>query len=330
MIKNVLTDRYQRHLNYLRVSITDRCNLRCVYCVPGVPLPRLDHREILSYEEILRVVRVGIGLGVNKVRITGGEPLVRKGVTGFLGRLTAMEGLRDVSLTTNGVRLEEEVDAIRAAGIRRINVSLDTLDPAKYLRITRRDQFSRVWNGIMAAHRAGFDPIKINVVALGGINDDELADLAGLAYDYPFHVRFIEYMPIGNVGDDHGRQIFREDILKRIGRLGNLTPVAQQKLDGPAERYRLAGARGEVGIIGAISNNFCRNCNRLRLTASGRLRTCLLSDREIDLKGPIRRGCTDRDLEAIFVRAARRKQACHHLTEPWTSKVNDRMSAIGG
>jgi cyclic pyranopterin phosphate synthase len=276
------------------------------------------------------VIRVGIGLGVNKVRITGGEPLVRKGVTGFLGRLTAMDGLRDVSLTTNGVRLEENVDAIRAAVIRRINVSLDTLDPATYLRITRRDRFDRVWNGIMAAHRAGFDPIKINVVALGGINDDDMADLAGLTYDYPFHVRFIEYMPIGDVDPDHGRQIFGDDILERVGRFGTLTPVARQELDGPARRYRLAGARGEIGIIGAVSHHFCGQCNRLRLTASGRLRTCLLSDQEIDLIGPLRRGCSDSDLESIFIQAARRKQERHHLSEPWMAGVNDRMSAIGG
>lgn len=325
-----LTDRYQRHLNYLRVSITDRCNLRCVYCVPGAPLPKLNHQEILRYEEILRVVRVGAKLGINKVRITGGEPLVRKGVTGFLGRLTALKGLCDVSLTTNGVLLEEHVDAIRAAGIRRINVSLDTLDPAKYRRITRRDRFSKVWNGIMAAHRAGFDPIKINVVALGGINDDELADLAHLTFDYPFHVRFIEYMPIGNVGDDHGRQIFGDDILERIGRFGAIAPITRGKLDGPARRYRLAGAKGEIGIIGAVSHHFCGQCNRLRLTASGRLRTCLLSDKEIDLIGPLRRGCTDGDLEGIFIHAARCKQERHHLSEPWAEGVSERMSAIGG
>ena len=308
-----LTDRYQRHLNYLRVSITDRCNLQCVYCVPGVPFPKLKHEEVLSYEEILRIIGVGIGLGITKVRVTGGEPLVRKGVCDFLGRLTALDGLRDVSLTTNGVLLERHVDAIRAAGIRRINVSLDSLDPEKYAQITRRDRFRKVWNGIMAAFRAGFDPIKINVVALGGINDDELIDLARLTFDYPFHVRFIEYMPIGDVGADPGRQILGDDILARMGELGHLIPVERQRLDGPAERYRLEGARGEIGIIGAISHHFCSQCNRLRLTASGRLRTCLLSDESIDFRDPIRSGCSDRDVAALFIEAARRKQQRHHL-----------------
>ncbi|BBO74704.1 GTP 3',8-cyclase [Desulfosarcina widdelii] len=330
MSRQVLTDRYQRQLSYLRVSVTDRCNLRCIYCVPGTPVPRLKHEDILRYEEILRVMRVGIGLGINKVRVTGGEPLVRKGITGFLEKLAVMEGLRDVSLTTNGVRLAEQVHEIRKAGIQRINVSLDTLNPATFMRITRRDRFRKVWAGIMAAHRAGFDPIKINAVVLGGINDSEVVDLARLTFDYPFHVRFIEYMPVGNVGPDYSRRIFRDEILERIYRLGTLTPVSRKPLDGPAERYRLAGAQGEIGIIGAISHNFCSQCNRLRLTARGRLRTCLLSDEEIDLIGPLRKGCTDRDLEEIFIQAARRKQERHHLSNTLTDKVSDRMSAIGG
>ena len=268
---------------------------------------------------------LGLGLAV-----TGGEPLVRTGVIDLIGRLAALEGLRDVSLTTNGVLLEDYVDAIRAAGIRRINVSLDTLDPEKYARITRRNRFRKVWNGIMAAHRAGFDPIKINVVAMAGINDDELTRLAQLSYDYPFHVRFIEYMPIGDVGSDHGRQIYGDDILNRLGKMGAVTPVARQTLDGPAQRYRLAGARGEIGIIGAVSHHFCGQCNRLRLTANGRLRTCLLSDEDIDVRGPLRQGCTDRDLEEIFIEAARRKQDRHHLSESQPKEIRGRMSAIGG
>ena len=330
MSRYVLTDRYQRQLSYLRVSVTDRCNLRCVYCVPGTPVPRLKHEDILRYEEILRVVRVGIGLGIDKVRVTGGEPLVRKGIVDFLGQLTALEGLRDVSLTTNGVALAEQAVRIRQAGIRRINVSLDTLDPATFRRITRRDRFDRVWAGIRAAQQAGFAPIKLNVVALGGINDHELTDLAALTFDCPFHVRFIEYMPIGQVDAAHGRPIFREEILERIDRLGPLTPIPQQPLDGPAERYRLTGAQGEIGIIGAISHNFCRQCNRLRLTASGQLRTCLLSDDSLDLIGPLRNGCRDRDLEQIFIRAALRKPARHPLSGAWSPGVKGRMSAIGG
>ncbi|WP_319524731.1 GTP 3',8-cyclase MoaA [uncultured Desulfosarcina sp.] len=325
-----MTDRYRRQLRYLRVSVTDRCNLRCVYCVPGTPQPRLKHEDILRYEEILRIVRVGVKLGIAKVRVTGGEPLVRRGLVGFLKELTAMEGLHEVTLTTNGVRLEEQIQEIRQAGIRRINVSLDTLKPTTFMRITRRNRFRKVWAGIMAAYRAGFDPIKINVVVLEGINDGELADLAGITRDYPFHVRFIEYMPIGHTGCDYGRQIFRDEILERIERLGALTPIPHQSLDGPAERYRLAGARGEIGIISAISHNFCSYCNRLRLTASGQLRTCLLSDEAIDIIGPLRKGCSDRDLEQIFIQAASRKQERHHLNDICRQSVDDRMSAIGG
>jgi len=192
-----LIDQYSRNLNYLRISITDRCNLHCMYCVPREDIPRLRHEDILSYEEILRLVKIGVSLGISKVRITGGEPLVRKGVYHFLEKLTRIEGLSDASLTTNGVFLKDNILKIKSAGINRINISLDTLDPKKYLKITGHDKFDQVWSGIKLAREAGFAPIKLNVVALKGINEDELVEFARLSLFNPYHVRFIEHMPIG-------------------------------------------------------------------------------------------------------------------------------------
>ena len=324
-----LIDKYQRHLNYLRVSITDRCNLECVYCRPGGLIPILPHAEILSYEEILRIVGVGVKLGISKVRITGGEPLVRRGVFDFLKKLATMKGIRDLSLTTNGVLLRDNTDRIRDAGIRRINVSLDTLDPERYHRITGRDCFERVWQGIEEAHRAGLFPIKINVVALRGVNEDELTDLAALSLEYPFHVRFIEYMPMGMAADrEKGKTMLTPEIRQRIESLGPLSPVTRGASDGPAERFRLEGARGEIGFISAISHHFCHQCNRLRLTASGQLRSCLLSDRQVDMKTPLRTGCSDDDIVAIFFDAVHHKPSAHCLASQ--RKIKGQMSAIGG
>ncbi|WP_041273727.1 GTP 3',8-cyclase MoaA [Desulforapulum autotrophicum] len=323
-------DRYHRHLNYLRVSITDRCNLRCLYCIPDGIFPMLSHEEILTYEEILRIVKTGSKMGISKVRITGGEPLVRKGACDFLSRLSKIKGLLDISLTTNGVLLEKNIEQIKAAGIHRINVSLDTLQPKKYKQITRMNMFKRVWDGIMAAHAAGFSPIKLNVVVMKGINDDEIEDLARLTFTYPFHVRFIEYMPIGPESIESGRILSGEGILKRLSVLGELLPIENIRTDGPARRYRYKGAPGEIGLIFAMSNPFCSACNRLRLTASGQIRPCLLSDEQIDLKGPMRNGCTDEELAGLFIEAARTKKRRHHLGDKNAHRLNGRMSAIGG
>jgi GTP 3',8-cyclase len=324
-----LIDPCNRHLNYLRISITDRCNLKCLYCVPRDLIPRLSHKDILSYEEILRVIRIGTKLGISKVRITGGEPLVRKGVCDFLSELSRIEGLKDLSLTTNGVFLEENLAKIKAAGIKRLNVSLDTLDRRKFQKITGHDRFDQVWAGIKSALARGFDPIKINVVALYGINDDELTKMASLSFDYPFHIRFIEYMPIGDSQMGAGPLLLAPEIKNRISVLGKLVPVQNSKYDGPARRYRIEGAKGEVGFIHALSRHFCDICNRLRLTASGMLRPCLLSDYQEDLKGPLRRGCSDDDLAEIFYKAVRHKPSDHNLVQQ-PSRICSPMSAIGG
>lgn len=330
MDKTRLVDTYSRHLKYLRVSVTDRCNLRCSYCMPQDLIPKMTHDDILTYEEILRVVETGIRLGITKVRITGGEPLIRKGIFGFLKVLCNVKGLSDISLTTNGVTLEKNLHLIKEAGIKRLNVSLDTLDRVKFKRITGRDSFNQVWQGLMAAHDMGFEPLKINVVALAGINDDELEKMAGLTFEYPFHVRFIEHMPIGKNNVEKTGRLLTPDIKRKIGALGELSPVEPGVTDGPAERFRIKGALGEVGFISALSRHFCDSCNRLRLTAGGQLRPCLLSDRQVDLKKHLRGKASDDELAELFITAVKLKQAHHHLADSIPLKVTGQMSSIGG
>ena len=327
-----LIDPCNRRLNYLRISITDRCNLRCQYCSPRHRIAKLAHEDILSYEEILRLVRIAVQLGISKVRITGGEPLVRKGVHEFIRALRQVDGIRDISLTTNGVLLKDHVESLVGAGLQRINISLDTLNPEKFLRITGVDAFDRVWEGIQQAYRSGLSPIKINTVALRHLNENELEDIARLSHAYPFHFRFIEYMPIG-VTDPEGMagSLYTPEIKGLLtDRIGELIPVEHQISDGPAERFRFAGAPGEVGFISAMSHHFCRTCNRLRLTASGHLRSCLLSDHQEDLKTPLRSGASDEALSAIFVKAARMKGIQHGLNADTKMRVSDQMSSIGG
>jgi cyclic pyranopterin phosphate synthase len=325
-----LIDPYNRHLNYLRISITDRCNLNCVYCTPRDLIPRLSHDDILTYEEILRVVRIGINLGISKIRVTGGEPLVRKGVYGFLAELSGMDELADLSLTTNGVALNANLKKIKSAGIKRVNISLDTLDRVKFQKITGVDCFDQVWQGIVRAHDMGFHPIKLNIVALNGINSDELTDMAQLSFEYPFHIRFIEYMPIGESRVGNGPLLLAPEIKKRISVLGNLIPVRNSANDGPARRYRFEGARGEVGFIHALSHHFCEKCNRLRLTASGQLRPCLLSDHHEDVKSLLRSGGTDEHITELFFKAVRHKPSDHNLALQNPTRVCGQMSSIGG
>jgi cyclic pyranopterin phosphate synthase len=290
----------------------------------------VDHEEVLRYEEILHIIDIAIGLGVTKVRVTGGEPLIRKGVYGFLSELTQIAGLVDVSLTTNGVYLKENIEKIHSAGISRINISLDTLNRKKYEQITGRDTFDQVWHGIETAHAMGFRPIKLNVVALNGINDDELVDMARLSINHPFHIRFIEYMPIGQSRMGNGPLLLAPEIKKRISTLGNLIPVQNSKNDGPAKRYQFEGAKGEIGFIPALSQHFCDRCNRLRLTASGQLRPCLLSDHQEDIKGPLRSGCSDQELADIFLKAVHHKPSDHNLAGHNVIRICGEMRAIGG
>lgn len=325
-----LIDKFNRHLNYLRLSITDRCNLGCIYCAPDACNPKLAHEDILRYEEILRLLKVGISLGISKVRITGGEPLMRKGVYDFIARLCRLKGLQDVSLTTNGVFLKENLEAIREAGIRRINVSLDSLQRKKFARITGFDVFERVWDGILRAHELGFAPIKLNMVVLKDINADELLDFARLSFTYPFHVRFIEYMPIGKTLFNGKDDLLEPQIKEQIQTLGPLVPINKEAQEGPAERFRFEGAIGEIGFIRPITHHFCSTCNRLRLTADGHLRTCLLSDIQSDFKSLLRSGCSDREIAEAFVQAVSHKPLQHNLSTNPETPISGQMSAIGG
>jgi cyclic pyranopterin phosphate synthase len=332
MKNDQLIDRFNRHLNYLRLSITDRCNLRCLYCTPDGRIPKLSHTSILSYEEIMRIVRVGIDLGINKIRITGGEPLVRKNALPFLMELGRLKVLQDISLTTNGVLLADQIESIAAAGIKRINISLDTLNRDKYQHITGYDHFDKVWKGIKMAQDLGFRPLKINVVALKGINEDEIVDFGRLSVTHPFHIRFIEYMPMGIARMRNDEQLLTPAIKERLALLGELLPVEKDRHDGPAERFRFKGAKGEIGFISSVSHHFCKRCNRLRLTASGQLRACLLSDRQEDLRGPLRNGASDKEIAQIFLETVRHKNSTHGLGHHLKSsqRIKGQMIGIGG
>jgi GTP 3',8-cyclase len=324
-----LVDQYKRRLDYLRISVTDRCNMKCIYCMTHEKTSKLPCKDILRYEEIFRIAGIFANLGVSKIRITGGEPLVRKGICEFLAMLSGLKGVSDLSITTNGVFLKENITKIKSAGIRRLNISLDTLDRDKFIKISGIDAFSKVWESIMEALDMGFDPVKINMVALRGINDDEIPDFAGLSFSYPFHIRFIEYMPIGT-SEMKSRQILAPEIKDRISSIGRLDPVDNTSSDGPAERFRFENAKGEIGFIKPISEHFCNSCNRLRLTASGYLKTCLLSDSETDLKTPLRNGCSDNELTDIILKAVYKKPFEHPLVANHSGMISGRMSAIGG
>ena len=324
-------EKRDRIVNYLRISLTDRCNLRCVYCMPEEGVQFMPHGEILSYEEILHIVRLCVRCGIRKVRLTGGEPLVRRGFTGFLEKLCALQELDEVTLTTNGVLLKELAGHIWDCGIFRINVSLDSLNAERFLNITGRDYFDRVWEGILEAERLGFNPIKINVVAIKGVNDDEVLDFARLTLEKPYHVRFIELMPVGeqNIWSSD-KFISTEEIQNQIRTLGTLIPRKNNALDGPAERYVLEGGQGEIGFIAALSNHFCHSCNRLRLTAEGHLRNCLFSDREIDIKTPLRKGSGNGHLLSLIQYAIENKPNGRGAMSTRLRKCVRQMSSIGG
>jgi GTP 3',8-cyclase len=327
----MLTDRFHRVVSYLRLSVTDRCNLRCRYCAPSTPR-RLERGQLLTLEEMNRLVGIGTMLGITKVRLTGGEPLVRKGIVALVEDLCRNERLKDISITTNGTLLAQYGPSLKKAGLTRMNISLDTLDPQKFYHLTGVDHFSTVWEGMMTALELGFAPIKINTVVMNGYNDDEIAQLARLALHYPFCMRFIEYMPIGiDAGRNQGYFLPMSEVKKIIEtQVGELTPVAHEGDDGPARRYRLEGGLGEIGLIGSMSSHFCATCNRIRLTAAGHLRPCLLSDTQVDILEPLRRGASDEELAAIFQHVAGMKKQEHQLTFSCTQALNSQMVSIGG
>lgn len=307
-----LSDSFQRPLNYLRISVTDRCNLRCIYCMPSEGIPLMSHQDILSYEEICIVAQAAAELGIVKVRLTGGEPLVRSKVTNLLAMLARIEGIDDISLTTNAVLLQRYADELKSAGLRRVNVSLDSLRSDRFHRITRMGNLDDVLRGIEAARQAGLNPVKTNTVVIRGTNDDEVLDFARLTIEGEWHVRFIEYMPFPNSEKADHLLVPVSEIKQRIETLGELEPSLSSG-GGPARYFRLPGARGTIGFISPVSEHFCRACNRLRLTADGKLRPCLFSDEEIDLREPLRQGATADDIKRLIQEAASCKPEGHKL-----------------
>ena len=326
-----MTDNYHRVINYLRLSVTDRCNLRCIYCMPNRAFEFMPHKEILTYEEMLHIVRLCIQQGIRKVRLTGGEPLLRRGIIGFLKRLYHIKGLEEITLTTNGVLLKRFAADVRECGISRVNVSLDSLRPERFSYITGRDYFGQVWGGLEEAEHVGLNPIKINVVAMKGVNDDEILDFVDLALKKSYHVRFIEFMPIGKQNGWNPEKFVPIDkIYHIIQSTWNLTPVESNPYDGPAQRFKIEGRQGEIGLIGALSNCFCSRCNRLRLTSEGHLRGCLFSDQEVDLKTPLRQGNGDDHILRLIESAVKSKPKDHGLVEYGSQKCARQMYSIGG
>lgn len=315
-----MKDRYGRTIKYLRLSVTDLCNCRCVYCMGENGVPRLPHSAILSFEEIEEIVRAAVSLGVTKVRLTGGEPLVRRGIDELVRRLRGIEGVEELAMTTNGARLAEYAEALKEAGLDRLNVSLDTLDPEKFRRITRIGELRDTLDGLDAARRAGFERTKLNTVLMGGVNDDEIAEIAALAKDGAFDVRFIELMPIGECTDwDRRRFLPAERVLEYLPK-GERVPS-----DGVAELWRPAGFRGTVGLIRPLSHRFCADCDRIRVTADGCLKPCLHSAREIPLRGK-----HGEALVRTIAEGMQTKPREHHMADGHASESRRGMNRIGG
>ncbi len=329
-----LSDSFQRPINYLRISVTDRCNLRCIYCMPSDGVSLMSHEDVLSYEEIYTVVLAATELGINKVRLTGGEPLVRSGLPDLVRMLAQIDAVNDISLTTNGLLLSRYATELKQAGLQRVNVSLDTLKPDKFEFIARRNNnlgnVGDVLAGIEAARSVGLNPVKINTVVMAGINDDELLDFASKTIDDGWHVRFIELMlPLG-VSTTSAQFISVSNMRERLKLLGELEPCLPSAGNGPAKYFRFPHARGTLGFITPVSEHFCFRCNRLRLTSDGKLRSCLLAEDEIDLRQPVRSGVSSIGLiKHLIEQAVARKPLHHRLDEGYMPK--DRpFSQVGG
>jgi len=309
-----MIDQFGRRVEYLRVSVTDKCNLRCVYCMPMEGLPWLKREELLSYEEIEQVIRTMAGMGLRRVRITGGEPLVRRDLPELAALIAAVPEIEDLSLSTNAVLLEEQADALREAGVQRLNVSLDSLRADRVDAIARRPgSFPRIMAGLDAAERVGFGPIKINVVLIRGQNDDEIEHFAQITRERPWHVRFIELMPTGaNLELSANSFVSCAEALRRVERIDTIEPVAGPFGNGPARYYRFPGAPGTVGVITPMSHNYCDRCNRMRLTADGHLRPCLFGDIQTNLRDPLRAG---RDLAPLVAETLQIKPERHYLIQ---------------
>lgn len=326
----MLTDTFGRHHTYLRISLTERCNLRCQYCMPaeGVQLQPKSH--ILTFEEIERLARLFVGAGVHKIRLTGGEPLVRKNVEELIERLGQIKGLQTLAITTNGLLLPKKLPRLHAAGVNLLNISLDTLQEERFTFITRRKGFSLVLQAIEDALAYGYRPVKVNCVVMRGFNDDELGDFVALTVDCPIEVRFIEYMPFdGNGWQDLRMMPYTEMIGQIEARFGPLERV-QEKPNDTSKTYRVPGAEGRVGFITSMSEHFCGGCNRLRLTADGNLKVCLFGKAEVSLRDAMRAGATDATLGTVIDAAVKRKKAAHAGMYEIAASENRPMILIGG
>lgn len=324
-----LVDSFSRRIDYMRISVTDRCDLRCIYCA-AAQFEARTHEDILRYEEIQRVVQAAASLGVTKIRLTGGEPLVRLYLSNLVEMLVKIPGIEEVSLTTNGTLLAKYAQELKEAGLKRVNISLDTLKPKRFFEITGGNKFAEVLAGIEEANRVGLQPVKINMVVLKGINEDEILDFARKTITDDWHVRYIEHMPFENSNSHGNGLISTAEIMRRIeSNIGKLTPHKPSAGNGPARYYKLPDANGTLGFIGAVTECFCAGCNRFRLTADGKLRPCLLDDDEIDIKEPLRRGASIEELAQVIQSAAASKQAQHHLSEG-DVPTGRSMRQIGG
>lgn len=323
-------DRFGRRIHYLRISLTDHCNLRCVYCMPEDMVFR-PNAEMMQDDELLLLVRLFASLGFDKLRLTGGEPTVRAGVVDLVREISATPGVRHVTMTTNGVLLEKLAAPLKAAGLQRVNISIDTLNPAKFRKLTRWGSFAQVWRGIQASEEVGLTPIKLNAVVVRGYNEDDVVDLAQLTCDHPWQMRYIEMMPFGGATDLQQAQVVRaSEMIERIqAAFGPLELLNNGELDGEARLYRLPGALGTLGFISSVSMPFCASCSRARLTSDGKLRLCLLRDKEVNLLTPLRQGASIDDLRRIILEGIWDKPWGHGLAQG-DFAVNRTMSEIGG
>lgn len=328
----VLKDSFGRVVNNLRISVTDRCNFRCRYCMPEEGMVWMDRSELLTFEEIARLAGIFASLGIIKIRLTGGEPLMRKDLHILVDELAHVEGIHDIALTTNGYFLAEQAVDLYKAGLRRINISLDSLDPVKFSQMTRRNYFHKVWEGIEAVEALGIRPIKLNAVLIRGINDDEIPKFAHLARTKPYNIRFIEFMPIG--GDDgwtNEKVVTSKEIIAAIERETGkkLVPLERHGIQ-PADRFTFEDGIGEIGFISSVSEPFCDSCNRIRITSDGKLRTCLFSLGETDLKSMVRGGAEDEEIKQTIKQAVWNKEPGHLINHPGFVRPTRTMSQIGG
>ncbi len=324
-----MQDKFARNIDYLRLSITDRCNLRCLYCMPEEGVSLKKHEEILTLEELHVIAKTAVSMGIRKIRLTGGEPLVRKGVIELISMIKSIPGIEELSLTTNGTMLKSRALALKNAGLNRINISLDTLDPDKYKYITRGGDVRQVLDGIEGSLDAGLNPVKINCVLVDGFNNEEIHKFVLMAENKPLHIRFIELMPIGEGQKKQEGYLPLEPVKNWLIETYGLIHSSKVKANGPAEQYVLPGGKGTIGFIGAVSNHFCSKCNRLRVTADGKIKPCLDSDYEIDLLTVLRSKGSQEDVKEVFLQAISEKPAGHNM-KLWEDGHNRLMSQIGG